>query len=236
MLRRDPRVVCQTVKSLFGRCAGPRWTQRLILGVAQSIARGCDFKITTPPLSEGTGCVKGTHAWNPCSYKHVNEHAARPRTSAPLHHGSRKTSYADPPQAHSSVPGRGAVPAAGAGRRCRHDAHRDGEQHQRVSPRCAHTAAVAGGGAVMNAAAGKGCCCYLLAAPGAGVSPHAGDVVHVHVHVTCEAGDQGAARARTPSSDANRRASLQTVYTQDRGAGGRVVTVVDCQRRAVHGV
>jgi hypothetical protein len=33
MLRRDPRVVCQTVKPLFGRWAGPRWTQRLILGV-----------------------------------------------------------------------------------------------------------------------------------------------------------------------------------------------------------
>eukprot|EP00966_Prymnesium_polylepis_P109767 2540169-Prymnesium_polylepis.1 len=58
-----------------------------------------------------------------CSYKHVHVHAARPRR--PAHHGSRKTStYSDPPQAHSSMPQHGAVSAAGAGRRCRHDAPR----------------------------------------------------------------------------------------------------------------
>eukprot|EP00966_Prymnesium_polylepis_P052608 1218142-Prymnesium_polylepis.1 len=61
----------------------------------------------------------------PSSYKHVHVHAARPWTSvARTTARSRKTAYSDPPQAHSSVPPRGAVSAAGAGRRCRHDAPR----------------------------------------------------------------------------------------------------------------
>eukprot|EP00966_Prymnesium_polylepis_P273775 6324389-Prymnesium_polylepis.1 len=59
---------------------------------------------------------------------------------------------ADPGQAHSSLIRRGAVAAAGAGRRCLgvvDMTHRGGEQHQRVSPRNAHTAAATGGDAVV---------------------------------------------------------------------------------------
>eukprot|EP00966_Prymnesium_polylepis_P315764 7295766-Prymnesium_polylepis.1 len=68
----------------------------------------------------------------------------------------------------------------------------------------------------------------LLAASGAGV---AGDVVHVRLEIKAQLGLERLRATRI----------AERHYTQDRG--GRVqyglysvVTVVDCQRRAVHGV